>query len=75
MADYEGACLEQRVIHDIDYIIHDNAVSQLLSVIECPIPRDTSDDNVVFNYQYYDKKAWIQHVRQEQWRNRNDELQ
>ena len=57
MVDYDGDRLYQRVIPDIDYTIHDEAVSLLLSIIECPITRDNSDDNGGFNNKCCDKEA------------------
>ena len=60
---------------DVDFNIHDEVVSQLLSVIECPMLKDISDDCIVFNNQCYDKKAWAPHVNQEQLRNWNGEVQ
>ena len=66
--------LKQRVIADVDFTIHDEIVSQLLTVIECPILKDVSDDNVMFNHQCYDRNAWIQHVQCEQRMNRIGQL-
>ena len=70
MIENNGDRLKQRVIADVDFTIHDEVVSQLLTVIECPILKDVSEDSVVFNNQCYDKKAWVEHVNCERRRNR-----
>ena len=74
MTKNDGDRLKQRVIPDVDFTIHDEVVSQLLTVIECPILRDVSEDSVVFNNQCYDKRAWIAHVNCERMRNRTGSL-
>ena len=48
--------LDQRTVKTIVSAVYDDIVTQLLDVTKYPITVDTSDDNVVFNHQCYDKE-------------------
>ena len=62
--------LKNRVFPEIEYTVHDDIVTQLLAVTVCPITQESSDNNVIFHHQCYDKDAWEKHVKTEQRKNR-----
>ena len=65
--------MNQRVVEAVNYTVYDETVTHLLDVTKCSITMDTSDNNVIFNHQCYDKDAWCKHIREERRRNRNGE--
>ena len=63
--------LKNRVFPGIEYTLHDDIGTQLLAVTVCPITQESSDNNVIFHHQCYEKDAREKHVKTEQRENRS----
>ena len=61
--------LRQRIFPEIDYTVYDDIITQLLVVTVCPITKEVSNNNIIFNNQCYDRTAWEQYVQHERMDN------
>ena len=61
--------LRKRIFPEIDYTFYDDIITQLLVVTVCPITKEVSNNNIIFNNQCYDRIAWEQYVQHERMDN------